>query len=579
MPKEIAKNGKDYSQLSKDDLIKIVEKLESRKKYGLIWDEEKVKEQFEKDAVNALPVLKEVKGKEIADKNGGPVNILIEGDNYHALSVLNFTHQGKIDFIYIDPPYNTGARDWKYNNDYVDDSDSFRHSKWLSFMDKRLRLAKNLLKDDGVICVTIDDYELPRLWMNMEEIFGHDNHLGTLVIRNNPKGRMTKRKLSLVHEYALFFGKTSESFVRKLPVAPEDKTHNYQKDEDGSWFLQVNLRKQGVDSGAVNKAGKLSDRYYPIYFDPKTGQVSSIKKLPVEILPIDPTGQKRIWRRSKDVIDQMCKIGDLWVKKQTTNGYQVYYKFRGGLEGQTPQSIWYDAEFSASEYGTSTLDKILGKREMFQYPKSPFAVMKSILSGTNDKDATILDFFAGSGTTGQAVLELNKQDGGGRRFILCTNNENNICDEVCYPRVKKVITGYKGAKDSDVKGLGGSLKYFKTKFVTDASNKDDFKIRITKECTEMLCLREGIFDEIKKTDDYRIFQQGDQTLAVYYSLDRKALSDLKKELNKINGNKVFYCFTLDPLGVDKSDFIGWNNVSLEPIPQKILDVYKQIYEY
>lgn len=579
MNTEIAKNGKDYSQLSKDDLIKIVEKLESRKKYGLIWDEEKVKEQFEKDAVNALPILKEVKGKEITDKNGGPVNILIEGDNYHALSVLNFTHQGKIDFIYIDPPYNTGARDWKYNNDYVDDSDSFRHSKWLSFMDKRLRLAKNLLKDDGVICVTIDDYELPRLWMNMEEIYGHDNHLGTLVIRNNPKGRMTKRKLSLVHEYALFFGKTSESFVRKLPVAPEDKTHNYQKDDDGNWYLQVNLRKQGVDSSAVNKTGKLSDRYYPIYFDPKTGQVSSIKKLPVEILPIDPTGQKRIWRRSKDVIDQMCKVGDLWVKKQTTNGYQVYYKFRGGLEGQTPQSIWYDAEFSASEYGTSTLDKILGKREMFQYPKSPFAVMKSILSGTNDKDATILDFFAGSGTTGQAVLELNKQDGGGRRFILCTNNENNICDEVCYPRVKKVITGYKGAKDSDVKGLGGSLKYFKTKFVKDASNKDDFKIRITKECTEMLCLREGIFDEIKKTDDYRIFQQGDQTLAVYYSLDRKALSDLKKELNKINGDKVFYCFTLDPLGVDKSDFIGWNNVSLEPIPQKILDVYKQIYEY
>ncbi len=579
MPKEIAKNGKDYSQLSKDELVKIVEKLESRKKYGLIWDEEKVKEQFEKDAVNALPILKEVKGKEITDKNGGPVNILIEGDNYHALSVLNFTHQGKIDFIYIDPPYNTGARDWKYNNDYVDDSDSFRHSKWLSFMDKRLRLAKNLLKDDGVICVTIDDYELPRLWMNMEEIFGHDNHLGTLVIRNNPKGRMTKRKLSLVHEYALFFGKTSESFVRKLPVAPEDKTHNYQKDDDGNWYLQVNLRKQGVDSSAVNKAGKLSDRYYPIYFDPKTGQVSSIKKLPVEILPIDPTGQKRIWRRSKDVIDQMCKTGDLWVKKQATNGYQVYYKFRGGLEGQTPQSIWYDAEFSASEYGTSTLDKILGKREMFQYPKSPFAVMKSILSGTNDKDATILDFFAGSGTTGQAVLELNKQDGGGRRFILCTNNENNICDEVCYPRVKKVISGYKGAKDSEVKGLGGSLKYFKTKFVKDASNKDDFKIRITKECTEMLCLREGIFDEIKKTDDYRIFQQGDQILAVYYSLDCKALSDLKKALNKIDGDKIFYCFTLDPLGVDKSDFIGWNNVSLEPIPQKILDVYKQIYEY
>ena len=578
MNTEIAKNGKDYSQLGKDELVKIVEKLESRKKYGLIWDEEKVKEQFEKDAENALPVLKEIKGKEISDKNSGPINILIEGDNYHALSVLNFTHQGKVDFIYIDPPYNTGARDWKYNNDFVEESDSFRHSKWISFMDKRLRLAKNLLKDDGVICVTIDDYELPRLWMNMEEIFGSDNHLGTLVIRNNPKGRMTKRKLSLVHEYALFFGKTSESFIRKLPVAPEEKTHNYQKDEDGSWYLQVNLRKQGVDSSATNKKGELSERYYPIYFDPKTGQVSAVKKLPVEILPIDPTGQQRIWRRSKDVIDQMFKAGDLWVKKQTKNGYQVYYKFRGGLEGQTPQSIWYDAEFSASEYGTSTLDKILGKREMFQYPKSPFAVMKSILSGTNDKDAIVLDFFAGSGTTGQAVLELNKQDGGGRRFILCTNNENNICDEVCYPRVKKVITGYK-SHNSDIKGLGGSLKYFKTNFIKKYSNGDDFKTRITNECTEMLCLREGIFDEIKKTDHYRIFQQGNKTMAVYYSIERKSLPTLKRELEKIDGDKTLYCFTLDATGLSKTEFANWHGITLEPIPQKILDIYKQIYEY
>src|SRR3989344_355957 len=137
--------AKDYSQFSKEELLKIVEKMESRKKYGLIWDEEKVKEQFEKDAENALPVLKEISSKEITDKDGSkPVNILIEGDNYHALSVLNFTHQGKIDVIYIDPPYNTGKEDWKYNNDYVDQSDAFRHSKWISFMYKRLVLAQGV---------------------------------------------------------------------------------------------------------------------------------------------------------------------------------------------------------------------------------------------------------------------------------------------------------------------------------------------------------------------------------------------------------------------------------------------------
>ena len=146
--------AKDYSKLEKDDLLKVITKLESRKKYGLVWDEEKTKEQFEKESENALPVLKEVKGKEIKTDPAKPTNILIEGDNYHALSVLNYTHQGKIDVIYIDPPYNTGAKDWKYNNDFVDINDGYRHSKWLSFMEKRLRLAKNLLKSTGIIVVT-----------------------------------------------------------------------------------------------------------------------------------------------------------------------------------------------------------------------------------------------------------------------------------------------------------------------------------------------------------------------------------------------------------------------------------------
>lgn len=565
---------KDYSKLSKEELIKIAEKLESRKKYGLIWDEEKVKEQFEKDAENALPVLKEIGGKEITDKDTSkPINIFIEGDNYHALSVLNFTHQGKIDVIYIDPPYNTGARDWKYNNDYVDQLDAFRHSKWISFMYKRLVLAKGVLADDGIICVTIDDYELSRLLMIMEEIFGENNHLGTVIIRNNPKGRMTNRKVSLTHEYAVFFGKSELSTIKRLPVAPEDKTHNYIQDRDGSWYLAVNLRKQGIDSTAVNAKGKLSDRYYPIYFDPKSGKTSVSKKYSVEILPIDPKGEKRIWRRSKDAIDEMYKKGDLWVKK-VNGGYQVYYKFRGGLDGQMPKSIWSDSKFSASEYGTQILASIMGARETFQYPKSPYAVMECIKAASDKKDATVLDYFAGSGTTGHAVFELNRQDNGNRKFIVCTNDEGSIATKVCYPRIKKVINGW-----GKNKGLGGSLKYFKTKFVKKNSNGDDFKTRITSECTEMLCLREGIFDEVKKAAHYRIFQQGDKTLAVYYSLARTSLPALKKELEKIDGEKTLYCFTLDPVGLSKTEFAGWHGVTLEPIPQKILDVYKQIYEY
>jgi len=271
---------KNYTNCSKEELVEKINRLESRKKYGLVWDEETTKEQFEKESENALPILKEVKDKEIKTDLSKPTNILIEGDNYHALSVLNYTHQGKIDVIYIDPPYNTGNKSWKYNNSYVELDDSFKHSKWLSFMSKRLKLAKNLLSEEGIICVTIDDHELPRLWMLLEEVFGEDNHLGTVSIRNNPKGRKTERKVSLVHEYAIFFGKNGDTSIKKVPIEIEEKTHNYVQDKDGTWYLGINLRKQGVDSLAVNRKGKRSERWYPIYFDPKTGKCLDYENRP-----------------------------------------------------------------------------------------------------------------------------------------------------------------------------------------------------------------------------------------------------------------------------------------------------------
>ncbi len=570
--------AKDYSELTKEELLGVIQKIDSRKKYGLIWDEEKTKELFEKESEHALPVLKEIKTKEIKIDSEKPNHVFIEGDNYHALSVLNYTHQGKIDVIYIDPPYNTGNKSWKYNNSYVELDDSFKHSKWLSFMSKRLRLAKNLLSEEGIICVTIDDHELPRIWMLMEEIFGEDNHLGTVAIRNNPKGRKTRRKVSLIHEYALFFGKNETSSIKKIPIEIEEKTHNYVQDTDGSWYLAVNLRKQGVDSLAVNIKGKRSDRWYPIYFDPKTKRVSTKEKLPVKIMPIDPNRQERIWRRGKDAIDEMFRTGDLWCK-ETRNGMQVYFKFRGGLDGEPPESIWYESKYSASEYGTKVLENILGKRESFPYPKSPYAVVECIKVCSNKPDSTILDFFAGSGTTLQAVLELNFEDKGVRKCILCTNNENDIASEVCYPRISNVIKGYKPSKGEKIDGFGGNLKYFKTAFVRKSFSGDDLKSRITHECTEMLCLRESIFDEKKKADDYRIFEQSGRILAVYYSMNRKELKNLKKDLDKMSGEKILYCFTLDPFGLHRHDFDGWDDVALEPIPQKILDIYEGIYEH
>ena len=358
-------------------------------------------------------------------------SLIIKGNNLLALHTLKKEFAGKVKLIYIDPPYNTGGSGdtFAYNN-------TFKQSSWLTFMYNRLKVAKELLTQDGIICVTIDDFELPRLWLLLEDVFKKENHLGTVVIRNNPKGRMTTRKFSLIHEYAVFYGKSESAFIKKLPVKVEEKSHNYIKDDNGNWYLPINLRKQGVDSNAVNKKGKLSDRYFPIYLDPKSNRLSVTEKLEIEILPIDGNGIKRIWRRGKDDIEKMFSEKELYAK-ETKNGYQLYFKFRGGLDGQLAQSIWYDSKFSASEYGTRILDELLGEREVFSYPKSPDAIKQTILATVGNENAIILDFFGGSGTTAHAVLELNKEDGGNRQFILC--EQMDYIETVTSKRVKKVI--------------------------------------------------------------------------------------------------------------------------------------------
>jgi len=559
---------KDYFKLEKEDLIKVIEKLESRKKYGLIWDEEKVKEQFEKDAINALPVLKEVRSKEIIDKNGGPINILIEGDNYHALSVLNFTHQGKVDVIYIDPPYNTGAKNWVYNNDYVEKEDEYRHSKWLSFMNKRLLLAKNLLSEDGVLVCAIDENEHAHLMLLLENIYSNfERH--SVIIVHNPKG-VQGTNFSYTHEYAVFvIPKNSKVVNDKMLSESEMYISNLRnwgaeslRTDAKNCFYPIKIK----DNKIIGFGEVLNENIHPKSVNEKYGKE-------IWVWPIDEKGIERKWRYARQSVEEIINV--LKIENNKKGIFQILIAKNYG----TYKTVWMDKKYDASEYGTKLLKQIIPNCE-FDFPKSLYTVYDCILPLVeNKKDAIILDFFVGSGTTGHAAMEINKRDNGNRQFILCTNNENSICEKITYERMRRVIVGYKNKKGEIVSGLGGNLKYFKTKFVKNASNKDDYKLRLTKECTEMLCLREGIFDEIKKTKDYRIFQQGEKFLAVYYSLERKSLSELKKELHKINGDKVFYCFTLDPMGLHKSDFVGWNNVSLEPIPQKILDVYKQIYEY
>jgi len=500
---------------------------------------------------------------------------------------LNYTHQGKIDVIYIDPPYNTGNDSWKYNNRFVNFDDAFRHSKWLSFMKKRLCLSRKLLKAYGIIVVTIDDYEIATLRLLMDDIFGTENYLGTAVIRNNPSGRSTVRGFSINHEYALFYSNTDKSTLGRLPHTADQKGRYGERDEVGSFELE-NFRKNGTDSDR-NARPK---QFFPLVVNKRTlklrvpnitwnnvtkSYVLNEKTTDAEevLFPVN-RGVEKVWKFGLERAS--ASINEMTVKR-TKAGFEIYRKKYLNDVGSLPRTWWDKPAYSARDNGTRSLTEISGANNTFNFPKAPEAVRDCLSVANLPKNGIVLDFFAGSGTTGQAVLELNKIDSGHRQFILCTNNEGKICTDVCHPRISKVIKGYSTLRRKRVDGLGGNLKYFKTAFVKNSISRDDLKIRITHECTEMLCLREGIFEEVKTKPDFRIFEQNGRIMGVYYAMERDGLADMKKELDNMKGEKILYCFTLDPLGLDKNDFSDWQGVRLEPIPQKILDIYEQIYEY
>jgi adenine-specific DNA-methyltransferase len=425
-----AKNDVVLAWPHKDCVLEGGQTKEDQKRNEIFWNET-----LAPDNVDRLLDAKVFTNFKKYDKDGehkvnelkGDENLILKGNNLLVLSSLIKNHRGQFDFIYADPPYNTkGSGDtFAYNN-------TFNESTWLTFMKNRLEKAKELLKEDGVICLTIDDYEAPKVWILMEEIFGYENHLGTAVIRINPGGRKSKRRLAVQHEYAIFFAKNHSTKVAKIYVSPEDKNHSYKQDDNGNWYEERNLRKEGQDSLAKPD----SERFYPIYFDPLTGKISSKEKLTIEILPIDTKGQKRIWRRAKNDIDKLVDGGMIFHKK-TKYGDQLYFKFLGGLEGETPKSFWGDAKYSASEHGTNELEKIMGESDTFSFPKSIHAIKDCIKVGTDKKNAQILDFFSGSGTTAQAVIELNIEDKGERKFVLA--EQMDYVEKVTVKRVQKVI--------------------------------------------------------------------------------------------------------------------------------------------
>jgi adenine-specific DNA-methyltransferase len=542
----------NYENYTKEQLIAELKKLNKRKKYGLVWEEEKTKEKFEADAEDKLPVLTEDKKREIKTDADKPTHILIEGDNYHALSVLNYTHAKSIDVIYIDPPYNTGNNDFKYNDKFVDREDSYRHSKWLSFMSKRLKLAKNLLKQSGVIFISIDDNEIAQLKLLCDDVFSEKNFIID-VIWNSRKSVSSDAIVSLNHNHTLLYVKdidvlrevTKKSSKFKLP-AQEEKFSNPDNDPRGRWvadpFEAAGVRK---NLSYAIKNPNTGETYYPV--------------------------KGRHWAVLEEEYFKLLKDNRI-VFGKNGKGKPSRKRFLSDAmeKGLTPKSIWDDVGTTTN--GTQELEDILGEKK-FNNPK-PVSLIRRILELTTDKNSVVLDFMAGSGTTGHAVLEANNDDGGNRQFVLCTNNENNICTEVCYPRVKKVMQGYKNKTGEKVVGLGGNLKYYKTNFVGSEPTHRNKKL-LTDKSIEMLCIKENTFDEVRNKKDFFIFKNKEKFTAILF--DEMKMIEFKNEIKKLKMPVSVYVFSLE--GDDfKEEFENLkNDITLCSIPEAILKVYRRIY--
>lgn len=555
-----------YDNYTKEQLIDKIKLLE-KQRYGLVWEDkpEAIADQCERE----LPVLTEDKTKEIINDTSKATNFIFEGDNYHTLYTLNFTHKRKIDVIYIDPPYNTGNSDFKYNDFWVEKEDNYRHSKWLSFMHKRLRLAKFLLKDSGVIFISIDDNEIAQTKLLCNSIFGENNFVAQCVLVNNIAGRSDKKHIALAHEYVLIYQRSDQFSSTGLPLSENLLLEYKFEDKIGKYRLQ-GLRKRGANSRREDRP----NLFYPIYFNEKDSKISVIKsKNYLEIVPKLSNGFEGNWRWSKETFSKNI---DKILIKQSNKKFEVFEKVYlqdeiGETKTTKLKSYLLDSDYT-TDNATTHLKQIIPSSN-FNNPKSVFFIMDLIRISTPRKNGIILDFFAGSGTTGQAVLELNELDNGSRQFILCTNNENKICEEVTYPRIKKVIEGY-GAK----KGIKANVKYFTTDYVPFVITDNDKRTLVARS-TELLCIAENTFEVVKQNKkklDFSIFKNAKQHTAIIY--DEDSIENCCSELNKINPKHkvIIYVFSYDHT-YDEVDFETLHiKFDVKPIPEAILNVYRKI---
>lgn len=553
-------------------------KKNSETQYGLRWMD--VPEAFDDKAENAVPILEEVKQKAITSEDGKPTHILIEGDNYHALTCLNYTHKGAIDVIYIDPPYNTGSDGFIYKDKRVLDKfpdgttvptdHPLRHSYWLSFMHKRLQLAKNLLSKRGVIFISIDDNEQANLKLLCDQVFGEKNIVATFIWEKHKAPKNDNKYVTINHEYILCYANhLNEVYLNKYTRSKENlkSFKNPDNDPRGVWT-----------SGPL---------LAPTFSESTVFEITS----PNGKVHLPPYG--KCWSFNKEGIQRLISDNRVWFGIAGNNVPRIK-RFLSELEdGIGITSMFLHDDVGGTQLASNSLKNIFMGKKLFQFPK-PIDLIKRLQYIATSQSSTILDFFAGSGTTMHATMQLNEEDGGHRQCILVTNNENQICEKVTYERNRRVMQGYTNAKGEEVAGLGNSLKYYRTAFVGNhdiAHINDADKVALTQKAGCLLALGENTLEEIFTATTYQIFQlrQGDKPAngfeytAIHFSGNLMHFADFRHEIEAIQQTKplariAVYVFTWGDPSIFENEFDDLTGITIKPIPQPILEIYQNIHK-
>ena len=554
----------------------ILSLINEHKTYGLVWEDKS------EEAVTRLakqyPVLTEVQERAIiSDNPDSPNHILIEGDNLDALTALTFTHEGKIDVIYIDPPYNTGNKDFIYNDSYVDKDDGYRHSMWLSFMSRRLKIAKKLLSERGVIFISIDDNELAQLKMLCDEIFGAVNFIDIFSWNKTETPANLSLKTKKAIEYVLCYCKqrNSDKFRGLIKSSASNNGLMNQTNSEHVLVFPKSLTDTKLPDGVYAK-GVYGTKAYHIELLEDTEVKDGLFVLPVVLKGKFKWSQKNL---------------DLEISKGTkvsikTKAFSPSYE-KTEYDPEAPWNL-IDRTFGVdtNEIAGTQLKDILGKN-IFDFPK-PVTLIKYLINFIEAE--YILDFFAGSGTTLHAVMQLNAEDGGKRQCILCqgieydeNKEDRHICENVTFERNKRVIEGYTKPDGEHVEGLyNNNIRYYRIDFVSREHTLQNRR-ELMEKSIDLLCIKENLYTELPRfgriclnPNGARYFADNKKQMLIIYIPE--FIPYFVKEIDKMEVSEPIkvYVYAPDRYAYDDEFSIVRDKVSLCALPQNIIEAMARV---